>query len=381
MLKSKVVVTVALAGLMAGCSWLPSLTSLTQNKNADYKSQGEKIPTLEIPPDLTSPVVDDRFVIPDPKGSTTYSAYTRDRKAAPAPAAGSSVLPTIDSARIMRNGEYRWLSVKAAPDKAWPVVREFWKETGLQIAREVPEAGIIETDWAENRTKLPQDVVRNTVGRVFDGLFQTGERDKFRTRLEAGSTPGTTDVYISHRGLQEVLTSDKLSTVWQARASDPDLELEMLSRMAVKFGGNEKITPASTAVAGAAPAAGPAKAAYDTKAGGALTVNEPFDRAWRRVGLALDRIGFTVEDRDRSKGLFFVRYIDPDYEKYDKPSNSWYSWMFFWRKDPEQKKQYRIFVSEAAGASKVDVQTDDGKPDNNSPTAKRILSLLLEQLK
>ena len=44
---------------------------------------------------------------------------------------------------------------------------------------------------------------------------------------------------------------------------------------------------------------------------GVLTLDEPFDRAWRRVGLALDRVGFTVEDRDRAKGLYYVRYVDP----------------------------------------------------------------------
>ena len=40
----------------------------------------------------------------------------------------------------------------------------------------------------------------------------------------------------------------------------------------------------------------------------ALALDVGFSQAWRRTGLAIDRAGFTVEDRDRSRGLFFVRY-------------------------------------------------------------------------
>ncbi len=380
-------VTIVVAGVsLSGCSWLQSLLpgSSTASKQAEYKSQGGKIPTLEVPPDLTSPIADDRFVIPDPKGSTSYSTYNRERNAAGVVTtpSTSAVLPKVEGAQIVKDGGQRWLTVKLPPDKAWPLVRDFWKDSGFQLTRETPEAGILETDWAENRSKLPQDIVRNTIGRVVDGLYSTGERDKFRTRVEAGNQPGTTDVYISHRGLQEVLTGDQLSTVWQPRPNDPDLELEMMSRLMVRLGGSDKAAPLSAAAAGATPA-GPARAMYDASKGGKLTVNEAFDRAWRRIGLALDRIGFTVEDRDRSKGLFFVRYIDPDSDSRSKADKShWYSWMLFWNKDePGKLPQYRLFVSDVNGVTSVEVQTSEGKPDSDSATAKRMLGLLLEQLK
>lgn len=352
----------------------------TSGKNTDYRSQGGKIPSLEVPPDLTSPIVDDRFVIPDTK-ATTFSAYNRERGAAPA--VGNVVLPKVDSARIERAGEQRWLVVKTSPEKVWPVVKEFWIETGFVLKRESPEVGIMETDWAENRAKIPLDMVRRAVGRVLDGLYDSGNRDKFRTRLEPGLEAGTTDVYISHRGLEEIYTNaDKSSTGWQPRATDKELEAEMLARMMAKFG-NTGTSDKATAIAGAT--AGPAsvvRAFYAPDKSGSLKVNEPFDRAWRRVGLALDRIGFTVEDRDRSKGLFFVRYIDPDAEaKGSSGDKGFLGKLAFWRKDdPASKPQYRIFVAETAGISDVVVQSADGKPDTTS-TSKRILSLLLEQLK
>lgn len=370
-----VAITAILASIfLSACGMFSS-----SGKNTDYRSQGGKIASLEVPPDLTSPVIDDRFVIPDPK-ATTFSSYSRERGAAPV--TGNAVLPKVDGARIERAGEQRWLVVKTTAGAAWPVIKEFWTESGFILKRESPAIGIMETDWAENRAKLPQDLIRRTVGRVLDGLYDTGYRDKFRTRLEPGTEAGTIDVYVSHRGLEEVYTgADKLGASWQPRASDKELEAEMLARLMAKFG--IAAAPAST-VAGTsgAIASGVARAFYAPGNSGSLKVNEPFDRAWRRVGLALDRIGFTVEDRDRSKGLFFVRYIDPDAEaKTSSGGKGFLDKLAFWRKDdPESKPQYRIFVAEAAGASDVMVQGADGKPDNSS-TSKRILSLLLEQLK
>jgi outer membrane protein assembly factor BamC len=371
MLSRKVVLGLVLASILfAGCGTFSS-------KGPDYKSQGGRIPSLEVPPDLTSPVADDRFLIPDAK-ATTYSAYNKERGAAPA--SGSAVLPKVENVRVERSGNQRWLVVRATPDKVWPLVRDFWIEAGFIMKRELPEAGIMETDWAEDRSKLPQDFVRNAIGKVLDGLYETGFRDKFRTRLEPGTEAGTTEVYLSHRGLEEVFSNpDKASTVWQARPADRELEAEMLARMVAKLG----FAPPDKAAAGSAGVGDTAvvRASYDKMKGGPLTVTEPFDRSWRRVGLALDRIGFTVEDRDRSKGVFFVRYIDPDADAKKGSDKGWLDKLAFWRKDdPAAKPQYRIVVTEIGGNSRVVVQTADAKNDD-SATAKRILSLLLEQLK
>ncbi len=375
---NRIAITGGLASLLAisGCSWLTPA-------GPDYRTQGQntKIRSLEVPPDLTRPIGDDRFLVPDAK-STTYSQYNRERtgQTAQPVSSGSAVLPKFENSRIVRVGEQQWLVVKASPDRVWPVVKEFWAESGFVLNRETPESGIMETDWAENRSRIAQDPIRNTVGRFLDGLYSTGERDKFRTRIEAGSEPGTTEIYVSHRGLEEVYTSaEKTSTGWQFRPTDRGLEIDMLSRMMVRFGA---ATDKAAAVASATTQpAGAARATYDTAKGGTLKVNEAFDRAWRRVGLALDRSGFTVEDRDRSKGTFFVRYIDPETDAGKGAKKSWIDWLAFWRSDkPADRPQYRIKVTDGGATSDVEVQGADGKPDS-SATAKRILTLLFEQLR
>jgi outer membrane protein assembly factor BamC len=369
--RRSLVVAVMAASFLAGCG-------LT--KGPDYRTQGAntKIRSLEVPPDLTSPIADDRFIVPS-AGATTFSQYSRDRGTQPV-VNNSGVLPKFENARIERQGEQRWLIVKGTPDRLWPVIKEFWLETGFVIRRETPESGIMETDWAENRSKIPQDVIRNTVGRFLDGLYSTGERDKFRTRVELGTDPGTTEIFVSHRGLEEVYTNqDKNSTGWQFRQNDRDLEAEMLGRLMVKLGfASDKVSAVAATVN--APAA-TARATYDAAKGGTLKVNESFDRAWRRVGLALDRSGFTVEDRDRSKGLFFVRYIDPEYDAKSGEKKGWVDRIAFWRKDkPSEQQQFRIKVAEAGAGTDVVVQNKDGVADTGV-TAKRITSLLFEQLR
>lgn len=362
-----------LAIAMAGCSAFPD------SRKIEYKSAG-KAPTLEVPPDLSQVAKDDRFLVPDAdgKGSATFSAYSADRSPAAAEK-NTTVLPQIDKVRVERSGNQRWLVVAVPADKLWDTVKDFWQETGFIINVERPEAGVMETDWAENRAKIPNDIIRNTIGKLLDSLYSSGERDKFRTRFEAGSEPGTTDVFISHRGMEEVYTSSaKDETRWQPRPPDPELEAEMLRRLMVRLGSEEKRAEASLATVKAEPRAKLAKA---DDGSGTLEVYERFDRTWRRVGLALDRVGFTVEDRDRSRGLYFVRYVDPEVDN-SKKDVGWMSKLAFWRSSDalaSSKVQYRIHVSDAGQQSMVQVLSSEGGTDK-SDTAKKILGLLLQQL-
>jgi len=356
-----------------GCSILPD------SRKIDYKSTG-KAPTLEVPPDLSQIARDERFLVPDAagKGSATYSAYTADRSPG-ALEKNSVVLPQIEKVRVDRSGNQRWLVVAQPADKLWDTVKDFWQETGFIVNIERPEAGVMETDWAENRAKIGQDFIRNTLGGLLDSLYSTGERDKFRTRFEPGSEPGTTDVFISHRGMEEVYTSSaKDDTRWQPRQPDAELEAEMLRRLMVRLGSEEKRAEVAIAAAKAEPRAKLAKA---DDGSGTLEVGERFDRAWRRVGLALDRVGFTVEDRDRARGLYFVRYVDPDVDNTKKDQGSFISKLAFWKSsEPASSKvQYRVHVADAGAQSVVQVLSSEGGTDK-SDTAKKILALLLQQL-
>ena len=367
--------TLALVAIaITGCSSMP------EGRKIDYKSSG-KVPTLEVPPDLSQISRDDRYLVPDvagSRGSATYSAYSAERTPA-AQAQNAVVLPQVDKVRVERSGNQRWLVVAAPADKLWDNVKDFWQESGFIVAIERPEAGVMETDWAENRAKIPEDILRNTLGKLVDSLYSTGERDKFRTRFEPGTQPGTTDIFISHRGMEEVFTSSaKEETRWQPRAADPELEAEFLRRLMVRLGSEEKRAEAALAVVKAEPRAKLAKA---DDGAGKLEVYERFDRAWRRVGLALDRVGFTVEDRDRSRGLYFVRYVDPEIDN-RKKDDGWLAKLAFWKgSEPpaSSKVQYRIHVGEAGTQSVVRVLTSEGGTDR-SDTAKKILGLLQQQL-
>ncbi len=362
---------------VAGCSSVSDI--IPDSKKVDYKSSG-KVPTLEVPPDLSQIARDDRYAVPDSagKGSATFSAYTADRTPA-AQAQNTTVLPTVDKVRVERSGNQRWLVVTAAADQLWGPVKDFWQETGFIIVLERPDAGVMETDWAEDRAKIGSDIIRDTLGKFLDSLYSTGERDRFRTRFEPGAEPGTTDIFISHRGMEEVYTSSaKDDTRWQPRPPNPELEAEMLRRLMVRLGSENQRAAASVAAAKAEPRA---KLARSNDGAGTLEVYERFDRAWRRVGLALDRVGFTVEDRDRSKGLYFVRYVDTDANT-KKGSGGWLDKLSFWKSsDPvaSAKVQYRIHVSESGQNTTVQVLSSEGGTDK-SETAKKILDLLYQQL-
>ena len=192
----------------------------------------DRLPALDIPPDLIKPAIDERYSIPElsSSGSATFSTYSSERVGQQTAAGTSSFLPSsIQNVHIERAGTQRWLVVPQSPETVWPIVKEFWQELGFLIKIEVPEAGIMETDWAENRAKIPQDFVRTFLSTFLDSIYSTAERDKFRTRLERNEV-GSTEIYISHRGMNEVLEGGSLNrTIWQPRAADPDLEAEMLS--------------------------------------------------------------------------------------------------------------------------------------------------------
>jgi outer membrane protein assembly factor BamC len=359
------VAAVASVALLGACG------SFTDSK-IDYKSQGT-LPPLEIPPDLTAPSRDNRFVVPDGGRSTaTLSGYQAERRES---RGNTGLLPQVEAMRIERAGAERWLVVNEPVEKLWPLVKDFWQELGFLMKTELPEAGVMETDWAEDRAKIPQGFLRDTLGRWFDNLHSTAERDRFRTRLERSPDGKGTEIYISHRGMIEVYKdSTQSATAWQPRPSDPGLEAEFLRRLMVRLGEKEERAKALAA----APTVPERRAEIVKASDGSelLQVNEPFDRAWRRVGLALDRVGFTVEDRDRQKGLYFVRYADTDAEK---EKQGFLSRLFSSSSD-NKPEQYRVQVRSEREASQVNVLNKEGATEKSS-TAQRILSLLHEQLK
>jgi outer membrane protein assembly factor BamC len=349
----------ALVAALAACSVL-------EGDKIDYKSAG-KAPTLEVPPDLTQLSRENRYALPG--GAVSANAYQTGVNNAPGqPTAVSSV----GDVRMERSGSQRWLVIDRPADKLWEPIRDFWQESGFLLTTDQRNLGIMETDWAENRAKLPQDIIRGTVGKLLDSVYSTGELDRFRTRLER--TPsGATEIFVSHRGMQEVYTNQRQDqTTWQPRPTDPELETEFLRRIMVKLG-----VPAEQAKQVAATPA-PVKTASIGNVGGqpVVQINEDFERAWRRVGLALDRTGFTVEDRDRSAGTYFVRYVTPNPDKKDP---GFFGKLFSSSKN-EAPLKFRILVKGEGNASTVSVLNEAGAPDTTA-NAQRIVQVIADDLK
>lgn len=371
---------------MTGCGTIKSVKDefLPDKKKTDYREASEA-PTLEVPPDLTSSSIDDGLVVPDiapASGSASLSDYRRERVNTQT-IRTSAVLPKQDNIRVMRDKSTHWLVIQGTAQEVWPRMREFWLQSGMLIKREDPRIGILETDWAENRADIPQDFITRNISKLFDSIYSAATRDKYRVRLEQGSEPGTTELYLTHRGAEEVINeSTGSSTIWKPRPSDPELEVEMLRRIMVFFGVEEN--KAQNQFASSQNRVDRAVLTQGVNGDATLTVKDDFARAWRRTGLALDRVGFTVEDRDRSRGLYYVRYIDPKKDSNAKKEKGLFDKITFdvfsGSSDVQDKSTYLIRLQEQGAETQVVVLNEKAEPEKSS-TALRILTLLHEQLK
>jgi outer membrane protein assembly factor BamC len=363
----------ALACALSACSGMEGLLS---GDRIDYRSQANKTAPLEVPPDLTQLARDSRY---QPQGGTVSASALQSAPVGAAATSIPAVAPlAVGDMRIERSGDERWLVTPLTPEQLWPQLRAFWTERGFNIVVENAQAGVMETDWAENRAKLPQDVLRTTLGRLVDSLYSTGERDKFRMRVER--TPAGSEIYISHRGLQEVYISPQRDqTMWTNRPTDRQLEAEFLSLIMVKLGA--KPEEARRVATAATPTAAPRARLLDGQPA-ALRVDESFERAWRRVGQALDRSGFTVEDRDRSAGTYFVRYVASG--NAPREERGFFSKLFSFGKDDSAAanptSRYRIALKGEGEATTVSVLDAQGAPERTE-VGQRIVSLLVEDLK
>lgn len=365
------------AVLMCVLFGLVACKSVTSNDTVDYKSAGAvRGPNLSYPPDLITAQADRRYIVQD--GTATMSEYNAAAKKSSQ--LSSNVMTGIPGMRIARDGERRWLVVEKPAPELYPQIKDFWQENGFLLVVDSPSTGIMETDWAENRAKIAQDWIRSTIGGALDTIYDTGERDKYKTRLEAVK-PSETEIYITQRGAVEKCTTDNtgacISTIWTPRPNDPELEAAFLARLMERLGMTQEQAKAMVA-APLSPKAPKAKLVQEGVDKAHIDLGSSFDRAWRDVGLALDRSNFTVEDRDRSSGVYYVRYVSP---KDSGDTKGFFANMFSSKDDSGLKaKKYRVVVQKLGDeASTVYVQDADGKPEN-TPAGFQLLTLLTEQL-
>ena len=373
---------------LSACS---SLSDTFSQETIQYETSDSRAP-LEIPPDMNSVPMSDRYSVPTRPQTVWASQQQAEQNAEQGNSAPvSQVLPVGEVAQIMREGNNRWIHVNLPPEQVWPIVQDFWNTVGLTLARQDASVGVMETNWAENRAKLPQDIIRATLGKVIDMVYSTGERDQYRARLERSETGGT-DIYVTHRSMVEVVkntSGDNDTTVWQPGPTDPEMEAEMITRLSQRI--NAEFDPHAVAASKqehqkqveelAAYQPTESISQLEQGADGVATsifIKEGFERAWRRVALAIDRMGFTVEDRDRSRGFFLVRYLDEQYEEEQRSQQGFWKNVFS-RDTPVEAPQYVIYLQPISETeTRVHVLGPDGKADTTG-VAPKILTLLSEQ--
>lgn len=330
---------------LAGCSAM-NLNS----KQIDYGAAATQLPTLEVPPDLTSPETDDRYKVAGGNGAevATYSSYRKDEAV---PAAHSAILPVVKGVSLEHEGAQRWLNVADKAENVWPVIKAFLNETGLKIQSEDQAAGIIQTDWAENRAVIPKGGLRSILGKVFDGLYSSDRRDQYRIRLERSKDGASTNIYITQYGKEEIMSADGNTSQWQSRPNDPELEAEMLQRLMVRFGGTP-VNAAIASTAGGAVVTGAASLLPVVDGSSVIVINDTFDKSWRRVGLAIEHAGLVVEDKDREKGVYFLANV--------KLKKSFVAKLEFWKSEQDSNLSYRVIVKDDGASCEVSVTDQNG---------------------
>lgn len=356
--------------LLSGCSALNQF--MGKEESVDYKSTVTGDP-LSIPPDLTQANRDTRFQAPaGPGGALSYSQYAQDQSQRPTVGNNvANVLPAQDGIQVERDGDLRWLIVDKPAEQIYPFIIEFWNNQGFTIQSEDPRAGTILTDWAENRSKIPDSWIRTLLSSFVDQVFDSGERERFRTRLERVN--GKTEIFISHQHMFETPTTDGAAFKWVHGKEDPGLNAVMLARLMVYLGTDLEQARAQVAAAEANEDHSIIQVIEDASQR-QLVLNEGFDRAWRRVGVGIDSAGFSVEDRDRSTGEYFIRYLDADSgEKIEQPN---IIGRLFRARNTAEAQNLRVRVT-AQGPNTTLVQVlDQAGQVLNTDTAGRIINVL-----
>ena len=371
----KLTLTAMAASLLAACSPFAGGTS-----GIDYKS-AERGNALEIPPDLTRLDTSTRYNVPGDASAATFEAQraVTDKQVG---TVQNVATDQIGDVQIKREGNQRWLVVPRKPAQLWNPLKAFWENNGFVLTTDDPRLGVMETDWAENRANIPMDPVRRLLGKAIDSLYSTGELDRYRTRVESNAAGGT-NIFITHRGMEEVLTGrEKETSTWRSRPNSPELENEMLRRLMVSLGVPQAQADAVVRQQGAAAKTASQQARttvqHDTAAG-TLLLQDGTEQAWRRLGLALDRTGYTVESSNPQSGSYLVRYVQPSAER---ESNPGILTRLFGKskKDTPKPVRYQVQVQPQAQGSLVRVLNEGGQPVSQAESAP-ILRVLAEDLR
>jgi outer membrane protein assembly factor BamC len=358
--------------------------SILPDKRVEYKKSRQAESALEVPPDLSRDAIAQGGVVFSGASPavTTYSEYQAARSGTSVSGRSTrSVLPESPKIDVRRDGDKRWLVIQAPAEAVWDTVLDFWQENGILLVEQDPSAGVMRTAWIENRADIKTDMITNFLRKAVDGLYAAGTRDQYRVRLERGSS-GATELFLTHTGMREQLVSGVGDTetdqsVWIPSGFDQELEAVMLQKL-MAFMGTSEARAGEELGSTAGTKSKRMSTLYTGSDSPYMAIHTDFARSWRLVGIALNRVGFTVEDRNRSAGNYYVRYNDPSD---DVDDSGWLSSLAFWSSS-DKGAESQVFVVNISGEepATVTVRNQNGNPAP-AQTASRILTLLHEQLR
>jgi len=351
--------TAAVCLTLTACSGGPS------NSRLDYAAS-KPLPPLEVPPDLTAPSNTGLEEIPQVGGEG----------AAGTSSSGSNILPMAKGIHVEHDGAERWLNVNSSASALWPKLQEFWQSIGLELVADQPKVGIMETDWAENHANAPQGPFARLVQKVFKNAYEVGTRDKYRLRAEPRED-GSTDLFITHYSLKQVVAGESeagVETAWEVGPSKLELANEVMNRLILFLGGSKAT---ATEVLAKTDEDTPPRAKL---VGNSVVVSEGFARTWRRTGIALDKLGLVVDDRNRSQGIYYISKIDL-LKGINGEDKSWFSSLFSSDKKQEESALKRqVLLQGDDSQTRLTVLDNNGERDT-SKVALKILQRLQEELK
>jgi outer membrane protein assembly factor BamC len=386
---------------LTSCGTMSEIDIIDDITAPDYVSSS-KARKLEIPPDLSEIETQDNYEVPGEARS--YKNY-KDKQKNTKPSKSIKVVQEPDGIKIIKSGNLRWLIVNKDPDTLWPHIQDFWEEEmGFRVKVANKRTGVIETEWISTSDLSTKS--SSALDKWLDSMSGFADKRKFRTRLELGSKNGTTEIFLSHRSsfaganqhneilsnrgdtwniseiyaIEEYVSEDgdgqsKTTKSEQMKVEDYEINSEILRRLMIKLGATdfdakEKIERPQEIV----------KAELiNTEQGKFIQMNDPYDRAWRRLSLALDMIGFITEDKDRSKGIFYVKYKDielPSMEQSNQDKSLFDSFLF-WRDEDEtdlSKDKKSSSVRDQVDEEKTNNGTDDSNVEESTDTDEKLFS-------
>ena len=364
---SKLISVLLILVLISGCSWFGG-TKKSNQTHRDSRS-------LEVPPELTQPKTSDSMeipvVTPDQAGAG-FGPRPEDQQAS---VVNSKLLPAPAGARVVEVGDLRWAELDGRPEAVWQESQGFLRSLGFEISYEDARLGIMETNWLSNRAYRNIGFWKT----YFGGLTVAGLRDRYRFRLERTEDPNITRLYVTHQGLIEDVIEDdsgeNINRVWRWRPADPELEAEVLQRFLVFRGLDEKQAEEITK-----PKPRVERAVLQDVSGGQLVVvNDNFARTWRHVGVAIDRLGLVVNDRNRSEGLYYLTLSNDFIEQHKQDSGLLKSW-FGGEGEKTTSKKYVLKLEDRGETTTVSLHDENGQLDN-SAMAKVLNEQLYQQLR